>query len=379
MIVAGELSGEIHASRLVRAMTRIVPLNFSGMGSTMLREAGVDVVHDYRDISITGLIEVLSKGPHIWKAYRALKEHLVRTAPDFLVLVDFPGFNLRVAKMAKRLGIPTVYFIPPQIWAWRKGRIKQIKRYVDLVLCILPFEEAIYREHSIPVSYVGHPFAHTVAPVYSREKFYSMLGVRAQGPVLTVMPGSRPNEVRKHMPILLEVTDRVSERIGDLSVLLPVADTIEEAFFIPFLRGRRNVIPVKGLAHDCLKYSDAALIASGSATLEAAILGVPSVVLYKLSGFSYLVARLLVKVKHISLPNIIAGKEVFPEFIQSLDPEKIAKSMVHMLNNDTSATKTELEGIRRRLAGEDADPYRVAGERIFRFLEQIYGSLPKTP
>ena len=379
MIVTGELSGELHAVHLVRAVTAAIEMEFSGMGSTRLSDAGVKLVHDYRDISLTGLSEVFFKAGHIWKAYFSLTRHLRETKPDLLILVDFPGFNLRIARAAKRLGIPTVYFIPPQIWAWRKNRMKQIKSWIDLVLCILPFEEALYREHHVPAKYIGHPFLHTVKPTLHRGSVPFHVrhpGRRARHHHNAGEPAERGEKAhaRPHGD-----SPPSAGELGRLTVLLPVADTMDEAFFAPFIRGLDGVIPIKGLPYDCLAHSDAAVIASGSATLEAAILGVPSVVLYKISSLSYLVARMVVRVSHISLPNIIAGREVFPEFVQSLDAERIANTVVSMVNNDKSAIQKEMEEVRKRLATPDRDPYRIACAEILRFLERRYGPLPETP
>jgi lipid-A-disaccharide synthase len=370
VIVTGELSGEIHAAHLVAALKESANIEFSGIGSRRLADAGVSLVHDYRDISLTGLSEVFSKAGPIWKAYAALKRHLREGAPDLVILVDFPGFNLRVARQAKHLAIPTVYFIPPQIWAWRKGRIRQIKLWIDLVLCILPFEEALYRTHGVPVRYIGHPFVRTVKPRHGKDEFFSMFAIRGDRPVITMMPGSRPDEVRRHMPVLMEVLDHVRARLGRFAVLLPVAETMDEAAFAPFIKKRGAIIPVAGLPYDCLAYSDAALIASGSAALEAAILGVPSVVLYRMSTLSYLIARMVVDVRHISLPNILAGHEVFPEFIQSLDAEKIASTLVSMVNNDKAPVHKELEHVRKELAVPNRDPYNIAAAEILRLLER---------
>jgi lipid-A-disaccharide synthase len=379
VIVTGELSGELHAVHLVRTITAGLGMEFSGMGGTRLSDAGVNLVHDYRDISLTGLSEVFFKARHIWKAYRTLTRHLRETKPDLLILVDFPGFNLRIAKAAKRLGVPTVYFIPPQVWAWRKNRMKQMKSWIDLVLCILPFEEALYHENHVPVKYIGHPFLHTVRPRYTKEAFRSMFAIPEGSPVITIMPGSRQNEAGKHMPVLTDVIRRLQGRMRRLTVLLPVADTMDEAFFAPLLGKTEGVIPIKGLPYDCLALSDAAVIASGSATLEAAILNVPSVVLYRISGLSYLIARMVVRVSHISLPNIIAGREIFPEFVQSLDAERIANTVVSMVNSDQSAIQKGMEEVRKKLATPDHDPYRIAAAEILQFLERRYGPLPETP
>jgi lipid-A-disaccharide synthase len=380
VIVTGELSGETHAVRLVRALTALCPMQFSGIGSTALADAGVDVICDYRKISLIGINEIFRKAGHIRTAYKVLKKHLVRVSPDVLILVDFGLFNLRlVAPLARRLSIPTVYFIPPQVWASRKGRIKQINSTIDLVLSILPFEEDLYREHHIPVRYVGHPYALSVKPLHSREAFRSLIGLEREGTVITMMPGSRVREVQKHMPVLLQVADRLDRELGTSTILLPVADSLDENILAHFLKGRKNIIPVKGLAHDCLAYSEVAVIASGSAALEAAVIGTPSVVIYKVSLVEYLLARMIVKVPYISLPNLIAGKEVFPEFVQSLDPERIAKSVLSMLRNDASAVRRELESVRNALTTAGPDPYAAAGKEILRFLEQTYGPLSQTP
>jgi lipid-A-disaccharide synthase len=379
VIVTGELSGETHAASLVEALAANSGLAFSGIGGPVLARAGVRVIYDYKNISIVGISEVLSKLGHILQALRVLKKHLMETMPGLLILVDFPGFNLLlVAGMAKKLGIPVVYFIPPQVWAWHEGRVRKIKANVDLVLSILPFEEAFFRRHGIRVSYVGHPYTQTVRPVHEKARFYEMWDVNPSAPVICLMPGSRQNEARKHMPVLLEVLDRLDRDLGKYTVLLPVADTLDAGFFAPFVDRRNNVRLIKGFAHDCLAHSHAALIASGSATLEAAILGVPSVVIYKVSTLSYLIARLVTKVRYISLPNLIAGEEVFPEFIQSLDPEEIAKAMISMLNNDGPAVREKLERIKNGLAASGPDSYQIAGREILRFLEYKYGPLSTT-
>jgi lipid-A-disaccharide synthase len=379
VIVTGELSGETHAAHLVRAIKDQTSLRFSGLGSAALAAEGVDIIHDYRDISLTGFTQIVTKGSKIKKAYQALKNHLDEVSPHLLILVDFGGFNLRLAApLAKKLGIPIVYFIPPQVWASRRGRITRIKSLVDLVLCILPFEEAFYRERGIPVAYVGHPYARSVKETYSRDDFLSLVKADGRTPLITVMPGSRLKEVKKHMPVILQVAEHLDREVGRYTALLPVADSVGDNYIQSFVTRRNNIIPIRGHTYDCLKHSDAAIIKSGSSTLEAAILGVPSVVIYKMSYVEYLLGRMIVKVPHISLPNIIAGKEIFPEFIQSLDAGQIAKSVVSMLQSDTSPLKEEMDGVRKKLNISGPDPYRTAGNEIVRFLERTYGPLSET-
>ncbi len=380
VIVTGELSGEKHAVHLVRALSAVCPFDFSAIGSTALTTSGVNVFYDYRSISLVGVVEIFRKAREIREAYRALKKEILQTRPDLVIFVDFGLFNLRLAApLAKRLSIPAVYFIPPQVWASRKGRIDQIRSYIDLVLTILPFEEALYRKHGVRVAYVGHPYARSVKATYSKKEFLSFIKVPTDAPLITVMPGSRTNEIRRHMPAVLEIASRLDGILGQYNLLLPVADSLSQEVFGPFLSRRKNIFPVRGLAYDCLTHSDAALIKSGSTTLEAAILGVPSVVFYKVSYLEYLLARMIVQTPYISLPNIIAGKEVFPEFVQNLDPDRIAKTLVSMLKDDATDVRRELKQVQSMLAGDGSDPYATAGREILSFLEQTYGPLFQTP
>jgi lipid-A-disaccharide synthase len=376
VIVTGELSGELHALHLITAINDVLPLRWSGIGSEKLRQAGVDILYDYRSISLTGLSEIFSKMGQISRAYKTLKKHLREASPSLLILVDFPGFNLKVAAMARRLGIPVIYFIPPQVWAWRKGRILRIKRDVALVICILPFEKSLYEEHAVPCVYVGHPFMQTVRPVQTRKVFLSSLGLEQRQPVITIMPGSRENEITKHMPVMLAVIDRLRRDLKNMAVLLPVAESIDRYFIETFVKDDPQIQVLQGASHEALASSDIALVASGSATLEAAILDCPTIVMYKVSALSYAAARLLVKVDYISLPNIIAGKEVFPEYIQALKPETIAERVLHVLHNETTRMKQDMEVVRKKLGTFDS--YILARDAVTQFLEQTYGPLFKT-
>jgi lipid-A-disaccharide synthase len=377
VVVTGELSGEIHAARLLTALKELTPISVSGMGGSLLEGMGGEIVQHYHDISVTGLTEVLSKLPRIRKAYNTLKRHLLETRPALLILVDFPGFNLRIAAFAKKQGIPVVYFIPPQVWAWRKGRIKGMKKSIDLIISILPFEEELYKKHAMEVTYVGHPFATTVKPLSDKEEFRQSIGIADQSKMITIMPGSRKNEIIRHLPVMAQIARRLRSAFPDTTVLLPVADGIPMEMVENLLPTDSGIRPVKGVTYDALAYSDLAIIASGSATLEAALLGVPSIVIYRISWISYLIARLVVKVKFISLPNIIAGKEVFPEFIQHLSAEDVADKAIYMLNNERQRIKEDMDMIRTRLGSSDS--YRLGAEKVAQFLEARYGALPKTP
>jgi lipid-A-disaccharide synthase len=375
VIVTGELSGEIHAYHLVQALANTVDIEWSGIGSNRLKELGVRIIHDYRTISLTGFSEVFAKLRHIRHAYKLLARHLVETQPSLLVLVDFPGFNLRVARIAKRYGIPVVYFIPPQIWAWRKGRIRKIKKLVDKVICILPFEKPLYEGYGMDATYVGHPFINTVKPTCTKDDFLRKTGIPEGSTLITIMPGSRENEIKKHMPLLLPIVAHLQTLHPGLTVLLPVAENMEYTLVEKHLGGSRGIKLLKGSAHEALACSELAIIASGSATLEAAILGVPAIVVYKMSLLSYLLARLLVRVQYISLPNIVAGKELFPEYIQHIKPKEIAEKAHCMLNNDREQFEKGIEDIKMKLGSHDS--YVMARDAVVSFLEGLYGTIPK--
>jgi len=368
-ISTGELSGEIHACHLVESLRKRGTFHITAMGSERLAAGGARIVRDYRDISVTGLSEVISHMGNIKRAFDTVKAHIRTERPDLVVLVDFPGFNMRIARFARSLDIPVIYFIPPQVWAWKRSRLKKIKRYVDMVICILPFEEELYAREGVPVVYIGHPFAATVRPSLDRDEFLANARVHGDRSILTVMPGSRRNEIRRHMPVLSEVIAIMRRSIPDLAVLLPLADNMDEAVVRPFLQGIGDVIILKQDSHNALAYCDAAIVASGSATLEAALLKAPTAIIYRISCLSYAIARLIVHVDFIGLPNIVAGKEVFPEFIQHLQPEIIARKALSMIDKGRQDVAGELGIIVDKLKKQDS--YPLAADTIIHFLERL--------
>ncbi|MBP8626210.1 MAG: lipid-A-disaccharide synthase [Syntrophorhabdaceae bacterium] len=373
ILLTGELSGELHSVNLIRGIKKY-NFSLSGMGSDRLKEEGMEIVFDYRAISLMGISELLTRSHHILSALKTIKRHIRETKPILIILVDFPGFNLRIAEYAKRYDIPVIYFIPPQVWAWHKGRVYKIKKYVDLVLSILPFEKKFYEGYGVDVRYVGHPFAKTIKPTMTRDEFLAKTNIDKKTKVITIMPGSREDEISKHMPVLMRITHILKKNIEGLMVILPIAENIPDALIERFTNADHLPITlVRDCNHDALYHCDAAILASGSATLEAAILGAPTVVIYRVSTLSYMLAKMLVHVKYISLPNLIAGKEVFPEFIQHLDPEKIAEKVLYMLNIGRDGIKKDLDYIREEIG--DYDSYGMAGDEIIRFLGHRYGAI----
>ena len=375
-ISTGELSGETHALHLVEALRLTGSYQISAMGSDKLASAGSRIICDYKEISVTGLSEVASRIFHIKKAINTVKQHLSSEVPDLVILVDFPGFNMRIARFARSLRIPVVYFIPPQVWAWHSSRMKKIREYVDMVVCILPFERDLYAGAGIEAVYVGHPFAETVKPTLDRGEFLRAAGVPDDRPILTIMPGSRENEIRRHMPVMVKAADIMRRHIPGLAVLLPLAGNIGEDMVGPLIRGVEFITLLKGGSHNALAHCDAAIVASGSATLEAALLKAPTVIIYRISRFSYAIARIVVRIDHIGLPNIIAGKEVFPEFIQHLEPEIIAKEALSMIHKGRQGIAGELEPVIDKLLQHGS--YNLAAAAINNFLGKEHGPVPET-
>jgi lipid-A-disaccharide synthase len=352
-IITGELSGEMHAAHLVKSFKNNFHFEFSAVGSRRLAEAGADIIYDYRNISLTGISELFSKIFHIYSALRMVKKYIRETRPALV--------------------IPVLYFIAPQIWAWRKKRIRTIKRYVDRVICILPFEKKLYDSYGIDAVYVGHPFVNTVKPSLSREEFLRQIRADGTNPIIAIMPGSRENEIIKHMPVLLKTITIMKRKLPGMVVVLPLAENIEMDILEPFKDSIGNTVIIKNHAYDTLAYCDAAIVASGSVTLEAAILKTPTIVIYRISSLSYLIAKMLVKINFISLPNVIAEKAVFPEFIQDIDPEKIAEKALHMVHNGKQEIQEDINGIIEKIGHYNS--YESARDAVIGFLEKRYDTL----
>jgi lipid-A-disaccharide synthase len=327
MIVAGEASGDLHGGNLVRAMHRLDPdISFYGVGGGRMKGAGVELMADAADMAVVGLTEGVRKLWTILRIMHRLKQSLSQASPDLAILIDYPDFNLPLARAAKRRGIKVLYYISPQVWAWRKGRIKTIRRVVDRMAVILPFEEAFYREAGVNVTFVGHPLLDEVKRRYARPEAMKRFGLREEATTVAILPGSRPSEAARLLPEMLGACRILMEKLSPLQFVLPLAGTLDPNLVRDMLRqfpGRVNVI--RDEIYDVVGVSDVAIVASGTATLETALLETPMVVVYRLSGFSYAIGRSFVQVDHISLANIIAGRTIVPELIQNeATPERIA-------------------------------------------------------
>lgn len=318
LVVAGEASGDQHAANVVAALKgRRGALRFFGMGGPKLAAQGVELVHDAHELSVMGLVEVLPKVPRIWRVMRDLEAAAKKRMPACALLVDVPDFNLRLAKKLKRLGIPVVGYVAPMVWAWRAGRTKTIARRYDRLLCILPFEEKFLRERGVNAVYVGNPVVDQVPPQAEPAHFRRALGLDEDRPVLAVLPGSRKSEVARILPTLVEVCRRVKERRRGIEIVIPVAPGLPRPLLSEHFEGS-GLAPVfvDGRAPEVLGASEVALVASGTATLEAGLMRRPMVVVYRVHPLSYQVGKALVRIPFFSLLNLLANKRVVPELLQ---------------------------------------------------------------
>lgn len=366
LIVAGEASGDLHGASLAEALRRLQPrLSLEGMGGQKMGAAGVTLLADAGETAVVGLTELWEKRRALRDALRLLREHLRVVRPALLICIDFPDFNLLLARTANRLGIPVCYFISPQVWAWRRGRIRTIRRLVRKMLVLFPFEEALYRTAGVDVSFVGHPLLDMLAEVPSREACRSALGVEGAGPVLGLLPGSRQAEIRRHLPLLLRAAARVRTGHPDLRVVLGLAPGADrQAVEAEITAVPVPVQMVQGRAHEVMRAADLLLAVSGTVTLEAAILGTPMVITYRVGMLSGLLGRLLIRVRFIGLPNLVAGEGIVPELIQSTaTPEGLATAALEILASPArqARMRAALEDVRARL-GKPGAAERAARE-----------------
>jgi lipid-A-disaccharide synthase len=363
-IVAGELSGELYGAHLIKALHVLNPqISASGIGGQRMREAGVKLLFDMDKLAVVGVWEVLAQAGAIVRAYFSMRRLLVNEPPDLLILIDYPDFNLRLARVAKKQNIKVLYYISPQVWAWRGGRVKKIAQLVDKMAVILPFEVGIYQQAGLDVEYVGHPLLEVVKTKFSADEAYRRYGLEPDRPVVGLLPGSRQNEIKFLLEVLLESARLVKAELPQVQFIMPVATSVDYRQIEA--RIARSGLAIKlalGETYEVMNVSSLLVTASGTATLEAALLGVPMVVVYKLSWLSYVLGRLLINTPYISLVNIVANKRIIPELIQyQATPEQIASCVLKLLRNpqDLLNIRRELRVIRNRL-GEKGASVRTA-------------------
>ena len=360
MISCGEASGDLYAGALVKALRAIDPgVSAFGFGGAKLAESGADLIGDYRGFSVTGLTEALSVLPRSWRMLRELTAAARERRPDVFVAIDFPDFNFRLVSAMRRLGVPVVYYVSPQLWAWRAGRLATIRRHVTRMLVIFPFEKALYEQAGVPVEFVGHPLVELAEPAQPRDRFLSSIGLDAGKPVVALLPGSRPNELRHILPVFVSAARLIAERVAAAQFVVARAPALDDALFAPlseFGSSLRHAV-VEHATDDALAASDVVLSASGTATVQAALHGCPMVVGYRLSPVTYRLAKPFVRVTTFGMVNLVAGRAIVPELIQDdLTPEAVAREAVSLLTDHAraEAMRRDLADVRARLGGPGA-------------------------
>jgi lipid-A-disaccharide synthase len=353
LVSAGEASGDLYASLLVEELRRLWPdARFFGCTGPNMRRAGVETIVDAASLAVVGLVEVLSHIPRIYGEYRKLLAAARRERPDFVVLTDSPDFHLRLARQLRRLNIPVIYLVAPQVWAWRKGRLPAMRRNLRHILCIFPFEERFFRSHGLEATYIGHPLAGLAKPSLSRAEFFRKHRLAPGRPLITVLPGSRRGEAARHLPALLDAVERLCGQQA-ASFILPASATTGTEFFRERI-GAAPVQVIEGENWDAIAHADLALAASGTVTVEAALLGTPMVTFYKVTALSWTMGRMLVRVPFYSMVNLIAERAIVPELMQSqMTGERLAAEALGLLRDDAARARmrADFAEVRANLSG----------------------------
>lgn len=369
LISAGEASGDLYASRLVEALrVRHPESEFFGCAGPRMQAAGVRAIVDARSLAVVGLVEVIAHIPGIWREFHKLTRAARTERPDIAVLTDSPDFHLRVAKRLRRDGVPVVYLIAPQAWAWREGRVRTMRRTVKRLLCIFPFEQDFFERHGVPTSYIGHPLARMVKPALSRSEFSEKFGIPPGSKIIALLPGSRHGEVARHLPTLIEAAQLIRQRHpASLIMGLPPGFGIETATFEERIRAA-SIKVIEGHTWDVLAHAELALAASGTVTVEAALLGIPMVTFYRVNELSWILGRWLVRAPFLSMVNLVAGRRIVPELIQrEMTANRIAEEAFRLLEDQArrTAMRADLAEVAARLRS-DRDPMEAAAEWIER-------------
>ena len=365
LIMSGEASGDLHGANLAREIRKQEPsVGLYGVGSKQMGAAGVRMLADASEISVVGITAVLTHFGAIYRVFTKLKRFLKDERPDVLVLIDFPDFNIMLGKAAWKLGIPVLYYISPQVWVWRKGRIKTIARMVKTMIVVFPFEVPLYEKAGVDVRFVGHPLTDVVRSDLTREQAKQVFGLEAARRTIALLPGSRKSEIVHLLPDMLAAAKILLSRFQDLQFVLPLAPTLDRDFVRSFVeQGGVPVRMVEGRVYDALKASDAAIVASGTATLEAGLMALPMVIAYRISAVNYFILTKLVRgVKNVGLVNIVAGRRIVPELVQEdSTPKNMADAVTKMLSDPAyyKVVADDLAGVRGQL-GEAGASARAA-------------------
>ena len=372
LISAGEASGDIHAAAVTAALKKIdSAIEVFGMGGDALRAAGGEVLFDIKDHGVMGFVEVIKKLPDLFKLRSDFARVMDERKPDCLVVVDYPGFNMKLAKVAHDKGIPVVSYIAPSAWAWNKGRAKNVAKIVDKVACIFPFEYDVYKEAGAPVEFVGHPLLDIVKPAWERTEAEAWVGKQPGHPLVLLMPGSRLMEIEKMLPNLLAGAKLLKKQLPEVQFAMPRAGTIPLELLQSKIKASGLEIKItEGHNYDLFSVADLALATSGTVTLEAALCGLPSIIVYRTSALNAFIARRVINIPNIGLPNIVAGRQILPELLQEdFTPANVAKTAVELLAPERRPQlEADLAFMKARL-GEPGAVKRVA-QLILRIAEE---------
>ena len=378
LVVAGEASGDDHAARLVAAIREFCPpAEFLGVGGEAMAAEGVRILTPAAALAVVGLMEVVGHLPAIWQALRGLGRVLKTSPPDLAILVDFPDFNFWVARLAKYYRVPVLYYISPQVWAWRTYRVRTLARLTDRLVVIFPFEADFYRAQGVAVSYVGHPFRETLPPLTDRRTFLQGHNLDPEALTIALLPGSRAGEIERHLPIILKAAQLIRQAIPQTQFILPLASTAPAELVQSIISGEDTVgaglkpAPtalrlkiITGQAYQALGAAHVAVVASGTATVEAALAAVPTVIVYRVSPLTFAVGRRLVRVEHVGMANLLAGERMFPELIQDdFTPARLAHEVLSLIQDPERirAVRRGLTTVIRRLGGPGASSPRRPG------------------
>jgi len=362
LVSAGEASGDLYASLVVEELRRLYPdATVFGCTGPRLRAAGVQTIVDAASLAVVGLVEVVAHIPRIYGEFRKLLAAAAREQPEVAILTDSPDFHLRVARQLHRQGVPVVYLVAPQVWAWRKGRLKGMRQSIRRLLCIFPFEEEFFTRAGIDTAYIGHPLAGLVRPALSKDEFFRKHRLDAARPLIAVLPGSRRGEAARHLPVLLDAVDRIY-REQAVNVVLPASVTTGADFFRERV-GRSPIKVIEGESWDAMAHSDLALAASGTVTVEAALLGAPMVTFYRVTPLTYRIGKLMVDVPFFSMVNLIAGRAIVPELIQDeMTAENLAREAMRLLGDGSARQQMRagLAEVKDKLSTRAGAPHRAA-------------------
>lgn len=358
MISCGEPSGDLYAGALAVEIRRRQPdAAIFGLGGQRLMAGGGELIADYRGLSVTGLVEAIRVLPKSLAVLNRLVEAARTEKPQALVVIDFPDFNFRLAAAVKKLGVPIIYYISPQLWAWRKSRMQVMKRLADLVLVIFPFEEQIYRDAGVPVQFVGHPLVDLARAQEPKDSFLREIGLDSGRPIVALLPGSRPNEVERLLPVMRDAVAKISAAMPDTQFVTARAPSLDDHLFSDTKWNGARPVEVLARTDDVLAISDVAITASGTATVQAALHGRPMVVVYRLSPLTYRIGRRFLLVQNVAMVNLIAGRRIVPELIQeNCTAENIAAETLSLLTNPERAEEARrgLDDVRAKLGGPGA-------------------------